>query len=33
MNVKNAKTVGTVHTHTHTHTHTISNRQKRGELR
>ena len=30
MNVKNAKTVGTVHTHTHTHI--ISNRQKRGEL-
>ena len=23
MNVKNAKTVGTVHTHTHTHTHTL----------
>lgn len=29
MNVKNAKTLDTVHTHTHT----ISNRQKRGELR
>ena len=33
MNVKNAKTLDTVHTHTHTHTHTdnLLINKKRGE--